>query len=115
MLMCINMLVHRLTLTTRPRTNVRTFSPISGEMSLPNCCSVIRKRLSLLSCRAPHANGSCKLPDADDEDEEGEDEEEDEEEEGRVVKPPSGEGTPFDVVGEWPLPSVTVENRKRAT
>lgn len=46
-------------LTTKPKTSVRTRSPISGEISEPNCCNVVRKRLSLLSCRAPHAGGSC--------------------------------------------------------
>ena len=30
-----------------------------GEMSAPNCCSVVRKRFNLLSWRAPHAGGSC--------------------------------------------------------
>lgn len=49
----------RVGLTTRPSTRLRTRSPISGEMSLPNCCSVVRKRLSLLSCLAPHVAGSC--------------------------------------------------------
>ena len=46
-------------LTTNPKTSVRTRSPISGDISEPNCCSVVRKRLSLLSWRAPHAGGSC--------------------------------------------------------
>lgn len=38
---------------------MRTRSPISGEMSDPNCCSVVKNRLSLLSCLAPQAGGSC--------------------------------------------------------
>lgn len=59
------------TLTTRPSTSVRTRSPISGEMSLPNCCRVVRKRLSLLSCRAPQAGGSCWLASEDEEEELG--------------------------------------------
>ena len=46
-------------LTTSPSTKLRTRSPISGEMSEPNCMSVVRKRFSLLSWRAPQAGGSC--------------------------------------------------------
>lgn len=44
---------------TNARTRVRTFSPISGEMSLPNCCRVVRNRFNLLSCRAPQVAGNC--------------------------------------------------------
>ena len=46
-------------LTTNPRTNPRTRSPISGDISEPNCCNVVRKRFSLESCLAPQAGGSC--------------------------------------------------------
>ena len=46
-------------LTTNPSTRLRTRSPISGEMSDPNCMSVVRNLLSLLSCLAPQAGGSC--------------------------------------------------------
>ena len=49
---------HRI-LTTRARTRLRTLSPISPEMSEPNCWSVVRKRFNLLSCLAPQAGGSC--------------------------------------------------------
>ena len=45
-------------LTTRFMTKPLTLSPISGEISDPNCWSVVRKRFSLLSWRAPHAGGS---------------------------------------------------------
>lgn len=58
-------------LTTSPSTSVRTRSPISGEMSFPNCCRVVRKRFSLLSCRAPQAGGSCWLANEDEEEELG--------------------------------------------
>ena len=46
-------------LTTSPSTSVLTRSPISGEISDPNCCRVVRNRFSLLSCLAPHAGGNC--------------------------------------------------------
>ena len=46
-------------LTTNPSTNVRTLSPISGEISEPNCCNVVRNLFNLLSCLAPQAGGSC--------------------------------------------------------
>lgn len=87
-------------LTTRPNTSVRTRSPISGEMSLPNCWSVVRKRLSLLSCLAPQAGGSCWLA-----------REEEEEDEGPLLKPLGGDGAPLSAVGEWLVPLVTA-NRK---
>lgn len=45
-------------LTTRFITSPRTLSPISGEISEPNCCRVVRNRFNLLSCRAPQAGGS---------------------------------------------------------
>lgn len=80
---------------------MRTRSPISGEMSLPNCCSVVRKRLSLLSCRAPQAGGSCWL---------ASDEELDDE--GPLLKPLGGEGAPFKAVGEWLVPFVTAGGTK---
>lgn len=88
-------------LTTRPRTRVRTRSPISGEMSLPNCCKVVRNRFSLLSCLAPQAGGSCWLA-----------RDEEEEEDGPLLKPLGGDGAPFKAVGEWLVPLVTVEGRK---
>lgn len=77
------------TLTTSPSTRLRTRSPISGEMSLPNCCSVVRKRLSLQSCRAPQAGGSCWVG-----------REAVEEVAGPLLKPLGVEGAPFSVVGE---------------
>lgn len=77
------------TLTTSPSTRLRTRSPISGEMSLPNCCSVVRKRLSLQSCRAPQAGGSCCVG-----------REAVEEVAGPLLKPLGVEGAPFSVVGE---------------
>lgn len=88
-------------LTTSPSTRVRTLSPISGEMSLPNCCRVVRNRFSLLSCLAPQAGGSCWLA-----------REEEEEEEGPLLKPLGGEGAPFKAVGEWLVPFVTVKGIK---
>ena len=48
-------------LTTSPRTSVLTRSPISGEMSEPNCCNVVKNLFNLLSCLAPQAGGSCWL------------------------------------------------------
>lgn len=80
-------------LTTSPSTSVRTRSPISGEMSLPNCCRVARKRFSLLSCRAPHAGGSCCV-----------DSEAVEEVAGPLLKP---DGAPLMAVGEWLPPFIT--------
>lgn len=79
-------------LTTRPSTRLRTRSPISGEMSLPNCCSVVRKRLSLQSWRAPQAGGSCWVERAALE-----------EAAGPLLKPLGVEGAPLSAVGEWPL------------
>lgn len=75
--------------TTRARTRLRTLSPISGEMSLPNCCSVVRNRFSLLSCRAPQVAGSCWLAS-----------EEEEEEDGPLLYLCGGDGTAFRVGGE---------------
>lgn len=76
-------------LTTSPSTSVRTRSPISGEMSLPNCCRVVRKRLSLLSCRAPQAGGrSCVDSEAVDE------------VAGPLLKPLGVQGVPWTAVGE---------------
>ena len=49
---------HCFILTTRFITSPLTLSPISGEMSEPNCCSVVRNLFNLLSCRAPQAGGS---------------------------------------------------------
>lgn len=84
-------------LTTSPSTSVRTRSPISGEMSLPNCCRVVRKRLSLLSCRAPQAGGRCCV-----------DSEAVEEVAGPLLKPLGVDGVPLMAVGEWLLPFITV-------
>lgn len=84
-------------LTTRPSTSVRTRSPISGEMSLPNCCRVVRNRLSLLSCRAPQAGGRCCV-----------DSEAVDEVAGPLLKPLGVDGVPLMAVGEWLLPFITV-------
>ena len=43
-------------------TSPLTRSPISGEISDPNCCSVVRNLLSLLSCLAPQAGGNWLIP-----------------------------------------------------
>lgn len=75
--------------TTSASTRLRTLSPISGEMSLPNCCSVVRKRFNLLSWRAPQVAGSCWL---------ASDEEEDED--GPLLYLWGGDGTAFRVGGE---------------
>lgn len=76
--------------TTRARTRLRTLSPISGEMSLPNCCSVVRKRFSLLNWRAPQVAGSCWFAS-----------DEEEEEDGPLLYRCGGEGTALRVGGEW--------------
>lgn len=89
-------------LTTSPSTRVRTLSPISGEMSLPNCCKVVRNLFSLLSCLAPQAGGNCWLA-----------REEEEEEDGPLLKPLGGDGAPFNAVGEWLVPLVTERERDR--
>lgn len=88
-------------LTTSPSTSVRTRSPISGEMSLPNCCRVVRKRLSLLSCRAPQAGGRCCV-----------DSEAVDEVAGPLLKPLGVDGVPLMAVGEWLLPFITVGGRR---
>lgn len=88
--------------TTSPRTRVRTRSPISGEMSLPNCCSVVRKRLSLESWRAPQAGGSWCV-----------DREAVEEVAGPLLNPFGVDGAPFMAVGEWLLPFITVGEKGR--
>lgn len=88
---------HAAPLTTSPSTSVRTRSPISGEMSLPNCCRVVRKRLSLLSCRAPQAGGRCCV-----------DSEAVDEVAGPLLKPLGVDGVPLTAVGEWLLPFITV-------
>lgn len=82
--------------TTSPRTRVRTRSPISGEMSLPNCCSVVRKRFSLESWRAPQAGGSWWV-----------EREAVEEVAGPLLNPLGVDGAPLMAVGEWLLPFIT--------
>lgn len=89
-------------LTTSARTRVRTFSPISGEMSLPNCCRVVRKRFNLLSCRAPQVAGNCWFVSADDV-----------EEAGPLLNLCGGDGAPFRVGGEWLVPLLTERKPKR--
>lgn len=76
-------------LTTSPSTRLRTLSPISGDMSLPNCCSVVRKRFNLQSCRAPQAGGSCWL-----------EREAVEDMAGPLLKPLGVDGAPLSDVGE---------------
>lgn len=76
---------------------MRTRSPISGEMSLPNCCSVVRKRLSLESWRAPQAGGSWWV-----------EREAVEEVAGPLLNPLGVDGAPLMAVGEWLLPFITV-------
>lgn len=88
-------------LTTRPSTSVRTRSPISGEMSLPNCCRAVRKRLSLLSCRAPQAGGRCCV-----------DREAVDEVAGPLLKPLGVDGAPLMAVGEWLLPFITAGGKR---
>lgn len=85
-------------LTTSPSTRLRTLSPISGDMSLPNCCSVVRKRFNLQSWRAPQAGGSCWL-----------EREAVEDMAGPLLKPLGVDGAPLSDVGEWLLPFSTVE------
>lgn len=75
---------------------MRTRSPISGEMSLPNCCSVVRKRLSLESWRAPQAGGSWWV-----------EREAVEEVAGPLLNPFGVDGAPLMAVGEWLLPFIT--------
>jgi hypothetical protein len=91
-------------LTTSARTRVRTFSPISGEMSLPNCCRVVRKRFNLLSCRAPQVAGNCWFVSADDV-----------EEAGPLLNLCGGDGAPFRVGGEWLIPLLTKRKPKWKT
>lgn len=91
---------HHLKLTTRPSTRLRTRSPISGDMSLPNCCSVVRKRFSLHSCRAPQAGGSCWL-----------ESEAVDDMAGPLLKPLGVDGAPFRDVGEWLLPFSTTHRQ----
>lgn len=75
---------------------MRTRSPISGEMSFPNCCRVVRKRLSLESWRAPQAGGSWWV-----------DREALEEVAGPLLNPLGVDGAPLMAVGEWLLPFIT--------
>lgn len=86
--------------TTSPRTRVRTRSPISGEMSFPNCCRVVRKRFSLESWRAPQAGGSWWV-----------DREALEDVAGPLLNPLGVDGAPLMAVGEWLLPFITGETR----
>lgn len=88
-------------LTTRPSTSVRTRSPISREMSLPNCRRAVRNRLSLLSCRAPQAGGRCCV-----------DREAVDEVAGPLLKPLGVDGAPLMAVGEWLLPFITAGGRR---
>lgn len=88
-------------LTTSAKTRVRTFSPISGEMSLPNCCRVVRKRFNLLSCRAPQVAGNCWFVSADEV-----------EEAGPLLNLCGGDGAPFRVGGEWLMPLLTKRKPK---
>lgn len=97
----LQLLYHWFLLTTSPSTRVRTLSPISGEMSLPNCCKVVRNLFSLLSCLAPQAGGNCWLA-----------REEEEEEDGPLLKPLGGDGAPFNAVGEWLVPLVTERKKE---
>jgi len=46
-------------LTTKARTSRRTLSPISKDISVPNCWRVVRNLFSLASCFAPQDGGSC--------------------------------------------------------
>ena len=48
-------------LTTSASTSDLTRSPISAEMSEPNCCSVVRNLFSFASCLAPQVGGNCRL------------------------------------------------------
>lgn len=91
-------------LTTSPSTRLRTRSPISGDMSLPNCCSVVRKRFNLHSCRAPQAGGSCWL-----------ESEAVEDMAGPLLKPLGVDGAPFSDVGEWLLPFSTAHEQEGTT
>lgn len=88
-------------LTTSPSTRLRTLSPISGEMSLPNCCNVVRKRFNLQSCLAPQAGGSCWL-----------ESEAVEDMAGPLLNPLGVDGAPFSDVGEWLLPFSTADKQK---
>lgn len=69
-------------------------------MSLPNCCSVVRKRFSLHSCRAPQAGGSCWL-----------ESEAVDDMAGPLLKPLGVDGAPFRDVGEWLLPFSTAHRQ----
>ncbi|TNN80498.1 hypothetical protein EYF80_009237 [Liparis tanakae] len=71
-------------------------------MSLPNCCSVVRKRFSLQSCRAPQAGGSCWL-----------ESEAVDDIAGPLLKPLGVDGAPFSDVGEWLLPFSTADKQTR--
>lgn len=64
---------------------------------MPNCCSVVRKRLSLESWRAPQAGGSWWV-----------EREAVEEVAGPLLNPLGVDGAPLMAVGEWLLPFITV-------
>lgn len=68
---------------------------------MPNCCSVVRKRLSLESWRAPQAGGSWWV-----------EREAVEEVAGPLLNPLGVDGAPLMAVGEWLLPFIT-EGRER--
>lgn len=57
-----NKLCYKYLHTTKFITSPLTRSPISGEISEPNCCKVVRNRFSLLNCLAPQAGGSWFTP-----------------------------------------------------
>lgn len=63
---------------------------------MPNCCSVVRNRLSLESWRAPQAGGSWWV-----------EREAVEEVAGPLLNPFGVDGAPLMAVGEWLLPFIT--------
>lgn len=68
---------------------------VAPRVPVPNCCRVARKRLSLLSCRAPQAGGSCCVDSAAEH-----------EVAGPLLKPLGVDGAPPMAVGEWLLPFI---------
>lgn len=49
-------------LTANPSIRACILSPVSGEMSAPNCCKVARKRFSFAKGRDVSAGGEGVLP-----------------------------------------------------